>query len=538
MNGHGADGVRDAADLSRLLGRIGAGDDLLVVSNRAPCVHTHTREGIAAHRPPGGLVTALEAVLGAQGGCWIAHGSGDADRATSDEHGHVLPAYLPTHLPTSYRLRRLWLSEAEVDGHYHRLSNAGLWPLCHAAGVAPAFHDDDWRCYRRVNQRFADAVVAEARSERPVVLVQDYHLALVPRMVRERLPQAVIITFWHIPFPAPQAWAGMPWRAELMAGLLSSDLVGVQTAADLAHFSAARAACATPGRAHAGAYPISITWPQDAPAQADDRAAARAAIEARFGVALGANPDLRLLLGVDRLDYTKGIPERLLAFERLLELRPALRGKVVLLQVAAPGRAALAAYRDLERRVRGLVARINARFGDDSWTPVTLHLDGADAATVAACYRACDACLVTSLHDGMNLVAKEFVAARADLRGALVLSRHAGAAGELRQALAVDPRDIPALAGTIGAALAMPPHEQTARMAAMRDAVRRHTVFGWAARLLDDGLRAAADVQAADVQAADVQAADVQAAYVQAAEACALTVPPVPASVPARVALA
>ena len=501
----GADGVRDAAGLVRLLDRLGAGNDLLVASNRAPCVHTRTPDGIAAHRPPGGLVTALEAVLGARGGCWIAHGSGDADRATSDAFGHVLPE----HLPANYRLHRLWLSEAEVDGHYHRLSNEGLWPLCHAAGVAPVFDEADWRCYRAVNQRFADALVAEARTERPVVLVQDYHLALVPRMVRARLPHAVVITFWHIPFPAPHAWSAMPWRAELMAGLLCSDLVGVQTAGDLAHFSAARAACVLPqmtGRAVAGAYPISIAWPQAAGCTAtradegDERAAARRMVASRFGVrlgvSLGADMDVRLLLGVDRLDYTKGIPERLLAFERLLENRPALRGKVVLLQVAAPGRAALAAYRALDARVRTLVARINARFGDADWTPVMLHLHGADAATVAACYRACDACLVTSLHDGMNLVAKEFVAARDDLRGALVLSRHAGAAGELRHALTVDPRDIDALAKAIGTALAMPLHEQATRMASMRGVVRRHTVFGWAARLLDDGLRAAAGAQA------------------------------------------
>jgi trehalose 6-phosphate synthase len=478
--------VRDGAGLTRLLARLGCRGDLIVVSNRAPWVHTHTPAGIVAAQPAGGLVTALEALLAAQDGCWIAHGSGDADRAASDAHGHALASQTPA----AYRLRRLWLSQDEVDGHYHGLANDGLWPLCHEAGVAPLFRSADWRRYRAVNQRFADAVVAEARSERPVVLVQDYHLALVPRMVRARLPQAVVIAFWHIPFPAPARWAAFPWRAEMMAGLLESDVVGLQTGADLAHFEAARAACADHGRACAGAYPVSIAWPQTvaetAPAQAATRAAARQLIEDRFKVTAG----VRVLLGVDRLDYTKGIPERLQAFERLLERRPALRGGVTLLQVTAPGRPG-PAYRRLEQQVRRLAARINARFGDADWTPVALHLDGADAATVSACYRACDACLVTSLHDGMNLVAKEFVAARADLRGALVLSRHAGAAAELRHALAVDPRDLDALADALEAALAMAPHEQAARMAAMRSTVRRHTVFGWAARLLEDGMRAA-----------------------------------------------
>lgn len=486
----GAAAVRDGAGLTRLIARLGCRGDLIVVSNRAPRVHSHTLDGIVATRPAGGLVTALEAVLAAQDGCWIAHGSGDADRAASDANGHALAS----DAAAAYRLRRLWLSQDEVDGYYHGLANEGLWPLCHDAGVAPLLRSADWRCYRAVNQRFADAVVAEARSERPVVLVQDYHLALVPRMVRARLPQAVVIAFWHIPFPAPAHWASFPWRAELMAGLLASDLVGLQTGADLAHFEAARAASADHGRACAGAYPVSIAWPQavaptvaqTAPAQAATRAAARRLIEERFQVAAG----VRLLLGVDRLDYTKGIPERLQAFERLLERRPALRGAVSLLQVTAPGRAG-PAYRQLEQQVRRLAARINARFGDAHWTPVALHLDGADAATVTACYRACDACLVTSLHDGMNLVAKEFVAARVDLRGVLVLSRHAGAAAELGHALAVDPRDLDALAGALEAALVMAPHEQAARMAAMRSAVRRHTVFGWAARLLEDGMRAA-----------------------------------------------
>lgn len=476
--------VRDAAGLARLLERLDCGDDIIVVSNRAPWVHSHTDTGIAAARPPGGLVTALEAVLSAQGGCWIAHGSGSADRATCDGQDHVLPA----HLPASYRLRRLWLSDAEVDGYYHGLSNEALWPLCHRAGVAPVFRASDWECYRQVNRRFADAVVAEARSARPLVLVQDYHLALVPRMVRERLPDAVIVSFWHIPFPAPQALARLPWRDALMDGLLCSTVVGLQTAADLAHFSAARAASLTmPARAQAaaGAYPISIAWPAPAP---DDGAAARRRIDARFGVPAAA----RLLLGVDRLDYTKGLPERLRAFERFLERHPHQAGRVTLLQIAAPGRGAVPAYRRLEREVRALAARINARFGAAGNPPVLLHLASVDAATVLDCYRACDACLVTSLHDGMNLVAKEFVAARGDLRGALVLSRFAGAATELAHALPVDPRDIEATAAAIGAALAMPAREQAARMAAMRAVVRRHTVFGWAARLLEDGVRAAA----------------------------------------------
>lgn len=474
--------VRDSRDLARLLEQLGCGDDLIVVSNRAPCVHSHTDDGIVARRPAGGLVTALEAVLANEGGCWIAHGSGDADRETTDEHGHVMKR----HLDAPYRLRRLWLGDDEVAGYYDGLSNEGLWPLCHRTDVEPTFRAGDWEHYVRVNRRFADAVAAEASTARPVVLVQDYHLALVPQMVREQLPDAVIVLFWHIPFPAPERLARLPWREQVMAGLLASTVVGLQTPADAANFKQARAACAPGlGTAHVDAYPISIGWPARQDLPAPDLAIE---VRRRFGVA----PGVRLLVGVDRMDYTKGIPERLQAFELLLEQRPELLGQVTLLQIGAPCRGALPAYQQIARQVKALTDRINARFGNGAWQPVVLHAASANAATVTDCYRAADVCLVTSLHDGMNLVAKEFVAARNDVRGALVLSRQAGAAAELDQALLVEPRDIAGIARAIGRALDMPPGEQAARMRAMRAVVSQNTVFGWAARLLDDGLRIAA----------------------------------------------
>jgi trehalose 6-phosphate synthase len=475
------DDVRDSADLARLIDQLGCGNDLIVVSNREPCVHSRTADGIAAQRPAGGLVTALEAVLSKEGGCWIAHGSGSADRETSDADDHVMPQ----HLSAPYRLRRLWLTDEQVAGYYDGLANEALWPLCHRTGVEPTFRDTDWAQYVAVNRRFAEAVVAEASGPRPVVLVQDYHLALVPQMVREHLPDAVIILFWHIPFPTPQVLATFPWRDQMMAGLLASTVMGLQTPADRTNFSLARAGKdgVEGGRAaHAGAYPISIAWPSRhdvAPPGVRDE------VGSRFGIA----PGVRLLVGVDRMDYTKGLAERLHAFELLLERRPDLRGHVTLLQIGAPCRSALVAYRKISQDVSTLTARINARFGDAAWQPVVLHAHSADAATVTACYRAADVCLVTSLHDGMNLVAKEFVAARTDLRGALVLSSQAGAAAELHQALIVDPRDIAGMARAIERALDMPPDEQTRRLRAMRGVVSQYTVFRWAAQLLVDGMR-------------------------------------------------
>lgn len=473
--------VRDAADLARLLDQLGCSDDLIVVSNRAPCIHSHTPDGIKAQRPAGGLVTALEAVLSQGGGSWIAHGSGNADRETCDDTSHVLPH----HLKAPYRLRRLWLGDDEVKGYYDGLANEALWPLCHETPVAPTFRAGDWDHYVAVNRRFAEAIVAEASSARPVVMVQDYHLALVPQMVREHLPDAVIITFWHIPFPAPHVLQRFPWHEQLMNGLLASTVMGLQTPRDLAHFNAARGNRPVSARsAHAGAYPISIGWPGR---QAFSQLAVRHEVGQRFGIQAG----VRLLVGVDRMDYTKGIPERLQAFELLLERCPELRGQVSLLQIGAPCRGALPAYQEIARQVASLVERINARFGQDGWQPVILHAASLDATAVTACYRASDVCVVTSLHDGMNLVAKEFVAARSDLRGVLVLSRKAGAAAELGQALQVDPRDIAGTASAMEAALAMNEAEQLARMRAMRGVVSQHTVFGWAAQLLADGLRIA-----------------------------------------------
>ena len=482
--------VRDSEDLARLLEQLGCGDDLIVVSNRAPCIHSHQEQGIVAQRPAGGLVTALEAVLSKEGGCWIAHGSGNADRETVDANDHVRKEYLDA----PYRLRRLWLSDTEVAGYYDGLANEALWPLCHRTGVEPTFRQSDWDRYVQVNRRFADAVVAEAATSRPVVMVQDYHLALVPQMVREHLPDAVIVLFWHIPFPSPEVLASFPWRDEMMAGLLASTVVGLHTPDDMANFNGSRFVgqallATTNGRAHAGAYPISIAWPaRQALPQPGLAADLNAKLKRRFGIA----PGVRLLVGVDRMDYTKGIPERLHAFELLLEQRPELHSQVTLLQIGAPCRGALPAYQEISRQVSELTARINARFGNAAWQPVVLHAASADAKTVTACYRASDVCLVTSLHDGMNLVAKEFVAARNDLRGVLVLSEHAGAAAELQQALIVDPRDTAALARAIGRALDMPPGEQVTRMRAMRGVVSQFTVFRWAAQLLADGVRMAA----------------------------------------------
>lgn len=478
--------------LRRLLHEQLSGDEVLVVSNREPYIHVRGAEGVAVQRPASGLVTAVEPVVRACSGSWIAHGSGSADRETVDAHDRL-------QVPPgdgSYTLRRIWLTREEENGYYYGFANEGLWPLCHIAHVRPVFRSSDWAQYQAVNERFANAVVAEARTADPVVLVQDYHLALLPRMIRERLPKATIITFWHIPWPNPESFGICPWREELLNGLLGSTILGFHTRFHCSNF------LATVDRfletriehenatVHAGghltmveSYPISIAWPDPAaqPPLQQERARTRRR--------LGLDDDHRLVLGVDRLDYTKGIVERMRAFERLLELQPDWRRRLTFVQIAAPSRSSLDEYQRFESEVRAIAARINNRWGAADWEPVRLLVEHHDAEAVHAYYCAADVCLVTSLHDGMNLVAKEFIAARDDDRGVLVLSQFAGASRELHEALVVNPYHIEEVAQALRRALAMPDEEQRERMRSLRHTVREFNVYRWAARMLLDAAR-------------------------------------------------
>ncbi|MGZ8254489.1 MAG: alpha,alpha-trehalose-phosphate synthase (UDP-forming), partial [Burkholderiaceae bacterium] len=468
------------------------GDEILLVSNREPYIHQKSANGIEVQRPASGLVTAVEPVMRACSGTWIAHGSGSADRDVVDSRGklRVPPG------EESYTLRRIWLTKAEERGYYYGFANEGLWPLCHIAHVRPVFRDEDWRQYRRVNERFADAVAQEAKTDDPVVLIQDYHFALLPRMVRERLPRATIITFWHIPWPNPESFGICPWRSEILEGLLGSTILGFHTryhghnfleAVD--RFLEARieyddSTVSFGGRlTRVESFPISIAWPEGKAAKSVDEC--RADVHARLGV-----PSDQLLgLGVDRLDYTKGIVERLLAVERLLELHPEWIGRFTFVQIAAPSRSSLDEYQRFEAQVRAAAAQINTRFGAAGYEPVRLMIEHHNSDSVNEHYRAADVCVVTSLHDGMNLVAKEFVAAREDERGVLVLSQFAGAARELHEALIVNPYHIEEVAEALHRALAMPLKEQRERMLSLRQLVREFNVYRWAGRMLLEAAR-------------------------------------------------
>jgi trehalose 6-phosphate synthase len=473
---------------------------IFVVSNREPYMHVRQGREVVCTVPPSGLVTALEPVLRACDGVWIATGNGNADATTVDEFDRLR---VPPDDPR-YTLRRVWLSNEEESSYYDGFANEGLWPLCHIAHTRPIFRAGDWECYQRVNERFASAVLEEMEgSIAPVVFVQDYHFALLPRLLKSARPDARVAIFWHIPWPNPEAFAICPWQAELLDGLLGADLIGfhiplhcnnfldtvdrvVEARNDREHMTVRR-------HGHLSAvrpYPVSVAFEGgsrrsveviDAEQEKQDRKIARLELLRGFGVRAES-----LALGVDRLDYTKGIVERLLAFEELIEKYPGHWEHLTMVQIAAPSRTRIPSYIELARKVDETVERINLRFQTAHWKPIVLIERQCTHEEVNRWYRAADLCLVTSLHDGMNLVAKEYVAARDDEDGVLVLSKFTGAAVELRDALLVNPYDIAAVAETLDRGLKMDRSERRLRMLRMRRQVAEHNIYRWAANVLGE----------------------------------------------------
>ena len=480
--------------LKNLLHKQLVGERIIVVSNREPYIHSKEDGEIKVHRPASGLVTAVEPVMRACSGTWIAHGSGNADRETVDANDRVM---VPPHNP-EYNLRRIWLSKEEESGYYYGFANEGLWPLCHIAHVRPVFRTSDWEHYVKINQRFADAVVMEADSKDPVVLVQDYHFALLPGMIRKALPKATIITFWHIPWPNPESFGICPWREELLEGMLGSTILGFHTPYHCKNFLETVDRYLETRIEHESStisrrgqltlvenYPISIQWPppwQDKVPPAEET-------RQEILKALGLPSDQLMGIGVDRMDYTKGILERFTAVERMLELHPELVGRFSFIQIAAPSRSALEEYHAFEGRVHALEERINKRFSSDGRPAIILKAEHHEPEEVNRYYRASQVCMVTSLHDGMNLVAKEYVASRDDERGVLVLSQFTGAAHELHEALIVNPYHVEQTAEALHQALFMPEYEQQERMRSMRALVRDFNVYRWAGRMLLDAAR-------------------------------------------------
>ena len=463
----------------------------IVVSNREPYIHTLVGEEVQWHQPVSGVTTGLDPVLQASGGTWVAHGSGDADRLVVDKFDRI---QVPPESPR-YSLKRVWLKEEDERGFYDGFSNDALWPLCHIAYTRPIFRETDWEAYQRINRQFATSVLEEVEGNAAFVFIQDYHFALLARYLKEQNPSILTAQFWHIPWPNPETFGVCPWQEEILHGLLGNDLLAFHTPNHFGNFLQTvanvlearvdyeqRQVFRGGHRTAVRAFPISIDY------DAINSEARSPAVEQemeRLKGALGLNGAL-IGIGVDRLDYTKGIPERIMALAQLLETHPEYRRRLVFLQMGATSRLRLYSYQSINEEIDSLVYGINERYGDGDWKPIIYLPDDPPAITLMAARRMAHFCIISSLHDGMNLVAKEFVASRFDDDGVLILSSFTGAAGELTDALLVNPYATDQLARAVHDALVMPQKERRRRMKRMRRVVQENNIYKWAADLITE----------------------------------------------------
>jgi trehalose 6-phosphate synthase len=436
------------------------------------------------------MTAALDPVMQASRGYWVAHGSGSADAEAGDERGVVT---VPPDRPT-YHLKRVWLSKQQEEGYYYGFANAAMWPLCHIAYRRPVFRLEQWKAYAAVNQLFADSVSAEVGEKPSFVFIQDYHLALLPRMLRARCPQAILAHFWHIPWPNPEVFRICPWKHEILEGMLGNDILGFHTRYHCENFIATvdRELEARPDRERTAivyrghmtkirAFPISIDF-EDVSRRAGSQETVRMMAVLRRKYRL--RRDCILGIGADRLDYTKGLPERIEALDWLFERYPEYRGRLVFFQAGVPSRSQVEEYRRLNEEVDARVAAINWKYGRRDWQPVIFVREHVPLSTLLALYRMAHFAVVSSLHDGMNLVAKEFVAAQVDANGVLVLSRFTGAARELVDALIVNPYSPHEMAERIHEAIDMEPLEIRRRMGRLREQVRENNIYKWAGDII------------------------------------------------------
>ncbi len=468
------------------------GRKLFLVSNREPYMHIKEGRSIKYIIPAGGLVTALDPVMRVCNGVWVAHGGGDGDRDVVDAKDTLR---VPPEQPC-YTLKRIWLTKEEEDGYYYGFSNEGIWPLCHITHERPVFRLDDWSYYQKVNEKFAAALLDEIKDEEsPLVLVQDYHFALLPILIKEKRPDVKLAIFWHIPWPNPETYGICPWVREILLGMLGADIIGfhiqlycnnfldtvdrfLESKIDWEQFSISRRGHMT----FVKSFPISISSdlfaggvPAAEKGSLKENLLKEIDVSARY-----------MGVGVDRIDYTKGIPERFRAIERFFEKYPEFIGSFVFIEIGAPSRTHIKRYRDLLTQVEEMVDRINWRFRTKNWRPLVFLKGNHRHDQIQPFYKTADICMVTSLHDGMNLVAKEFVASRDDGDGVLILSQFTGASRELKDAIIVNPYDIESMADAIHAALTMDPAERSERMGRMIATVREQNIYRWAGSLITE----------------------------------------------------
>jgi trehalose 6-phosphate synthase len=465
---------------------------LIIASNREPYIHTYEGSKIKTRRPSGGAVTALDPIMRACGGTWVAHGSGNADKEKADKDGRI---QVPEDNP-SYTLKRLWLSKKQERGYYYGFSNEALWPLSHIAYTRPIFRKEDWRMYKEVNKKFAEAIIEEkkrSKNEKILVWIQDYHLSLTAKYIKEKAPDIICAYFWHIPWPNPEAFRINPFKKEIIEGFLANDLVGfhiryhcdnfietvereIEAKIDRERYSVIKEGHETLIRS----FPISVDFNYisdlTSSAETDKRIK-----ELKKDLSL---EDKLVFLGCDRVDYTKGIPERLIAFDKFLDKYPEYKNKAVFIQIGAVSRILIQAYKDINGRINQLVEEINWKHSTSSWAPIIFSKEFIPYEDILAFYRLADIIVVSSLHDGMNLVAKEFISSRSDESGAVILSQFTGSARELQEAIFINPYDINEVVKTFKQVADMRKKEKKRRMKILRDIVSENNIYKWSADVI------------------------------------------------------
>ncbi len=467
----------------------------VVVSSRQPYVHTFKKGKIECQRGAGGVVTALDPIMRACNGLWVAYGNGDADSKVTDAGARIK---VPPDDP-SYTLKRVWLTKEEEDGFYYGYANQGLWPLCHLAFQRPVFKNSDWEYYCEVNKKFAKAILEEIGDKKAFVWIQDYHFTLLAKYLKEMAPGRLVVAhFWHVPWPNHEVFRICPQKQHILEGMLANDLLGfhiryhcdnfmdtidreLQCKINRERFSIIKGDHETLIRP----YPISVDFEGLGNiAGGSEVKKAMRSLKQEYGLA-----GKKLIIGVDRIDYTKGIPERLLAIDRLLEKHPALKGEIVFMQMGVISRIHIPRYRELNDEVNALVEDINWKHSTVDWDPIILARRHLTFTELLALYRMCDVCVVSSLHDGMNLVAKEFVSASVDEDSVLVLSQFTGAARELEGAVLINPYDREKFAGSLYKALNFNKEERKKRMKKMRSVIQKNNIYRWAGKALSELLK-------------------------------------------------
>lgn len=465
---------------------------LVLASNREPYVHVIKEGKIECERPAGGVATALDPVMQACGGLWVAHGRGSGDRKVVDKNDCVR---VPPD-KKSYTLKRIWFSKEEEKGYYYGFSNRSLWPLCHLSYTRPSFDENDWHYYKLINTKFADIILKEIESRKAVVWIHDFHLALLAQLIKKRRPDILCIHSWHIPWPNSEAFRICPKQKEIIEGLLSNDLLGfhiryhcenffdsvdkvLEARIDRERYSIIYGGHETLIRA----FPISVDF--QTISETSDTEEVEKTMQKLINEFSLEKIDY-ILFGLDRLDYTKGIPERLSALDRFLEKYPEYRKKIVFIQMGELSRIQIQEYKNLNDRINALMSDINWKYSVEDWSPVILLRRHVPFKEILAFFKLARVCIVSPLHDGMNLVSKEFVSSRIDEDGVLLLSRFTGAARELSEAVFVNPYDIDDFADKIKEALRLPKKERTKKMKILRGVVKENNIYKWAGKVISE----------------------------------------------------